>query len=75
MNKLKYKNCKLQMANDNEKKIKSGDEVVTHCARFPIILLEVNRCHHELTKSFGVTECTKCSFKSVSYLPRSKKQG
>jgi hypothetical protein len=58
-----------------DKKIKSGDEVVTHCARFPTILLEVNRCHHELTKSFGVTECTKCSFKSVSYLPRSKKQG
>jgi hypothetical protein len=62
------------MANDNKKKIKSGDiEVVTHCARFPKNLLDVNKCKHDLTKSFGITECTKCSFKSVSYLQRLKK--
>jgi hypothetical protein len=64
------------MANENEKKIKSGDvEVVTHSARFPKILLEVNRCNHDLTKSSGITQCSKCSFKSISYLPRLNKQG
>ena len=75
LNKLKYKNSKLQIANDNEKKNKSRDEVVTHCARFPKNLLEVNHCDHDLTKSFGITKCTKCSFKYISYLPRLNKQG
>jgi hypothetical protein len=44
---------------------------VTHSKSFPLYLLQVPvKCNHNYIKNYGVTTCSKCDLKCVSYLPR-----